>query len=208
MSRERLDHADPGPIRVVLFDVGGVLSTDMIETKLADLARRYRLPEEAFLKSGLLLRADADLGRLSDEAYWRAALEQWDVQPVAEDLRIDDYLLPIEGTLEVVRELRARRITVGILSNDTREMAAARRRRHGLEGLFSPIFISSEIGMVKPAPGIYRHALATLGVEGASCLFVDNRDDNVAGARWAGMQALRFDGAGPLRRDLVARGLL
>jgi hypothetical protein len=77
-----------------------------------------------------------------------------------DDPEIESYLVPIAGTLEIARQLRERGLRVGILSNDSREMSRARRRKHGFDDVFDPILISSEIGQLKPGPGIYDHALA------------------------------------------------
>jgi len=198
----------PAAIHAVLFDVGGVLSEDMIDRKLRDLARRYDVEEQPLLAAGWALRDGADLGQISDDEFWRAALERVGVTAGPEDHEIESYLVPVAGTLELARQLRARGLLVGILSNDSREMARARRRKHGFDEVFDPILISSEIGQLKPGPGIYDHALAHLGLAGERCLFVDNREENVEGARRRGMRAIRFTSAAQLQRELQALGLL
>jgi len=195
-------------IRAVLFDVGGVLSRDMIEVKLRDLARRHRLPEAELLRAGLALRGEADLGELSDPQYWEAVLRRVGVDPVARDSVIEPYLEAIPGTLELARRLKARGLRVGILSNDSVEMARARRTRHGLDAVFDPIVVSGEIGKVKPGRPIYDHAVERLGLPPSQVLFIDDREENVQGARAAGLRALRFEDAGQLEADLARLGLL
>lgn len=195
-------------IGAVLFDVGGVLSRDMIETKLADLARRHGLPEAELLRAGLALRERADLGRLSDAEYWGQVLRQAGAEPADGDAAIEPYLEPVPGTLELARRLKARGLRVGILSNDSVQMARARRDRHGFDAVFDPIVISGEIGKVKPAPGVYDHAVQTLGLPPAEVLFIDNREENVQGARARGLRALRFESAAQLERELARLGLL
>jgi HAD superfamily hydrolase (TIGR01509 family) len=206
-SPRSTDSAPPA-IHAALFDVGGVLSEDMIERKLRDLAGRYGVEEERLLAAGEALRARADLGQITDAEFWRLALERVGVTAGPEDHEIESYLVPIAGTLDIARQLKARGLRVGILSNDSREMSRARRRRHGFDEVFDPILISSELGAMKPDAGIYDHALAHLGLAGARCLFVDNREDNVEGARRRGMRVIQFTSAAELRRELEAMGLL
>ncbi len=195
-------------VRAVLFDVGGVLSKDMIETKLRDLARRHRLPEEQLVRSGLALRQQADLGKLGDAEYWRAVLRRAGVAPSAEDTAIERYLEPVPGTLELARRLRAAGLRVGILSNDTADMAGARRRKLGYGDLFDPIIISAEVGQTKPGRAIFDHAVRLLGLPASQVLFVDNSEENVQGARRAGLRAIRFVDAAALEAELKRMRLL
>lgn len=68
------------------------------------------------------------------------------------------------------------------------------------------IVCSGSLRLLKPEPAAYAACLARLGGDAATTLFVDDRQDNVDGARAAGLDALRFDGVAALRDQLVARG--
>jgi putative hydrolase of the HAD superfamily len=46
--------------------------------------------------------------------------------------------------------------------------------------------------MAKPDAAIYRHAAEGLGVRPEEILFVDDREENVAGARAVGMVAIQY----------------
>ena len=62
-------------------------------------------------------------------------------------------------------------------------------------GIFEEIngkFFSYQIGVRKPHPDIYRHALSELGVEGNQCFFVDDLPDNIEAARSFGINAHQF----------------
>jgi HAD superfamily hydrolase (TIGR01509 family) len=60
----------------------------------------------------------------------------------------------------------------------------------------------------KPEPAIYRRALDILGSPPERVLFIDDREENIAGARNAGMRAIQFKGAAPLRQDLIECGII
>jgi putative hydrolase of the HAD superfamily len=52
---------------------------------------------------------------------------------------------------------------------------------------FDHVTFSYELGLVKPQPEIYRDAIEGLGVKPEEALFLDDRADNVEGARAVGM---------------------
>ena len=54
--------------------------------------------------------------------------------------------------------------------------------------------MSADIHIVKPDIRIYEHLLKTYKLTPEECLFIDDRADNVAGAKSAGMNAVQFNG--------------
>ncbi len=67
---------------------------------------------------------------------------------------------------------------------------------------------SYELGFIKPEAPIYQHAIEGLGVEPAEALFLDDRPENVEGARAAGIHAVVFDSWEEfLERDCLRYGL-
>ena len=78
----------------------------------------------------------------------------------------------------------------------------------GLSRYLPWTFVSCETGLRKPAAAAYENAAATLGVPPSRCLFVDDREGNVAAARAVGMRALRFETASRLEEDLRRCALL
>jgi FMN phosphatase YigB (HAD superfamily) len=55
---------------------------------------------------------------------------------------------------------------------------------------------------------MYRRALDILGRPAERILFIDDREENVAAARVAGMRTLRFQGADELRNELSSLGVI
>ncbi len=93
-----------------------------------------------------------------------------------------------------IRELRAEGYRVGLVTNNVREGSATWRAMVPLEELFDVVVDSSEVGMRKPNPAIFRHTLELLGVEDpAQAVFLDDSPGNVDGARRAGMHAIHVE---------------
>ena len=77
----------------------------------------------------------------------------------------------------------------------------------GLSRYLEWSFVSCGLGLRKPDPEFYREVLRRLGRPAGQCLFVDDRERNVAAARAVGLDGLRFEHAEQLRAALGARGL-
>lgn len=93
--------------------------------------------------------------------------------------------------VERIRGLRAEGYRLGLITNNVREGSATWRAMVPLDELFDVVVDSSEVGMRKPNPAIYKHALALLGdVAPAEAVFLDDSPGNVDGARRAGLHAI------------------
>ena len=68
-------------------------------------------------------------------------------------------------------------------------------------------FVSCKTQIRKPAREAFLGAARSLGRDPADCIFVDDREKNVLGARAAGMRAIHFTNAESLERDLRLEGL-
>lgn len=114
---------------------------------------------------------------------------------------------PMEGMDELVGEL-ADRVRLGLLSDtDPLHFPFCRRTFRFVGRIPSPV-VSYKVGATKPAPAMYAAAVRAVALPPSGCLFVDDLQHNVDGAREFGMQAVRFTGAVDLRRTLVEAGVL
>ncbi len=84
---------------------------------------------------------------------------------------------------------------------------------HGIQqicpclGLFAGVFLSQEIGLLKPDPRAFVYVLEQIGLPAQEVVLVDDNPACVAQAEALGMRALLFTDAGQLRRDLVEFGV-
>jgi epoxide hydrolase-like predicted phosphatase len=99
-----------------------------------------------------------------------------------------------EGHPEVVactRELRSAGYRTGLVTNNALEIRERWRAVLPLDELFDVVVDSSEVGMRKPAPGIYELALERLeGATAERTLFLDDLPANVRGAEDVGMRGI------------------
>lgn len=69
-------------------------------------------------------------------------------------------------------------------------------------GLFERLFLSSEMGKMKPDPAIYRQVLAEAGLIPQETLFVDDNLDNVLAAGTLGIQTIHLHPLGTVIEKL------
>lgn len=202
------------PIRLVLFDLDDVLYDYDRGRRIRHLAATTGLAEAAIERAIWTdgVEDAADAGAFPDVpaylAAWSAALgvtvdpELW-----TEARRV--AMTPVAGSLALARRLADSGTAVAILTNNGPAVHAMRARlvpeAAALAG--ERFLVSSAFGTRKPDPAVYRRALDRLGFSPAETLFVDDRADNVAGARDAGLHGHRFVGPDGLAGALAVLGL-
>ena len=108
---------------------------------------------------------------------------------------------------ELLLELQAAGHSMHTLSNYP-EWYAMIEQRLGVSRFVDWTFVSCQMELRKPDPGVYTHVLRELEVEPSRCVFVDDRESNCTAAREAGIHAIRFEGASHLRSAFRQVGVL
>jgi HAD superfamily hydrolase (TIGR01509 family) len=99
-------------------------------------------------------------------------------------------VVPDEGVVQTLSELRRRGVRLGLISNCTEEVALVWESSQ-FAGHFDVEVFSATAGCMKPDPLIYELALRKLGVPASEALFVgDGANDELAGATRAGLTAV------------------
>ena len=201
------------PFDVILFDVGGVLLTNGWDHReRAAVLRQFNLDYDTFEARHATPYDAWERGAIRADEYLDAAVfyeprrftrEEFFAALCAQSQPLTD------GALGILSEISAsNQCMVGALNNEAREPNEYRFQRFGLRAHFQFAFSSCYLGLRKPAPAIYRRVLDILGKPAERILFIDDREENVAGARDAGIRAIRFQDAGSLRPALEDIGVL
>jgi epoxide hydrolase-like predicted phosphatase len=182
-------------IQAVIFDWGGVLM------RTVDASPRLAWDARLGLRPGSVNRLvfespawrRAQLGHISDGDFWADLRARLNLSPEAlakfrRDFWAGDRL---NGDLVALIGSLRPHCKTALLSNFSTQLRQL-LTQHELIDAFDVIVISGEEGLLKPDARIYHLAAERLGVPAADCLFVDDVEENVVGARAAGMQALHF----------------
>jgi HAD superfamily hydrolase (TIGR01509 family) len=205
-------------IRGVFFDAGGILydrassSGEFLRRTLAELGHATTLSasDEERRRE---LHTDASLGRISVQDYWSGSLALLGV-PAAERAtlvalleRFADDIVPAAGARDTLVELRRRGKKLGVVTDTTFPLARKMRwlERVGVADLLDVVSCSSDLGLKKPDPAIYRDALRRAGVAPEEAAFVGHSPEELAGARSVGMATIAVHGeAGAVADRAVA----
>jgi len=191
-------------IRAVISDFGGVLTSPLsnsfrpfAERSGITLAMLGEAFEALYVREGVHPLHELECGRMSEAAFvsgLQRALSEASGQEVAltgfDELLTD--LLPNEPMIELMASLRAEGYRMALLTNNVREWEQRWRALAPIDEIFEVVVDSAFVGMRKPDAEIYELCMARLGVTAAECLFVDDREDNCAGAEAVGMRAVLY----------------
>ena len=186
------------PIRAVLFDFGGVISSSPFEA-FAHLEAERGLPPD-FIRTvnatnpdsnawARLERGEVDLetfGRLwSDEA--RELGHELDGRLVLEKLAGE--IRP--RMVDAIRACGTKYKTACLTNNFTRAEAVLSDEVAAVYALFDTVLESRVLGVRKPDPRFYELACEALGVRPDECVFLDDLGVNLKPARALGMHTIK-----------------
>jgi putative hydrolase of the HAD superfamily len=194
-------------MRAVISDFGGVLTTPLLGS-FAAFQNETGIPTAALgeamqriaerdgthplfeLEKGKITEADflADLAvALEPELGHRPEMHRF------REIYFE-ALDPNEPMIELMRGLRDRGFRMALLTNNVREWEPLWRSMMPVDEVFELVVDSAFVGMRKPEPEIYELAVERLGdgITPEQCLFVDDVEVNVEGARALGMRTVHF----------------
>lgn len=140
---------------------------------------RYARGEISFTDHRIARMRDAcgDLEMAPEEAMARFEVYS---QHYKANWRLFDDVLPCLDRLEGH--------PLGIITNGKLTEQSHKLERMGLAGRFPVVVISEEVGVGKPAPGVFLEACRRIGVQPADCVYVgDAWENDVVGSRGVGM---------------------
>ncbi len=188
-------------IKNIVFDLGDVILNIDIPLTVHAFSRLSGRPEsdlvQLFKETELFRKFET--GSLSPAGFRNLIREQLK-RPDWTDRQIDDAWnallldIPVER-IALLRQLLSR-YRLFLLSNTSSIHMLRVREIFGaagggvLEELFERIFLSYEIGIMKPDPEIYTHVLNTAGLNAAETLFLDDNLLNTEAARTLGIHTI------------------
>lgn len=123
--------------------------------------------------------------------------------------RYDEMLAgPIQGTVDILSDLRARGVPLYALSNWSKETFPFALKRFEFLQWFKGIMLSGEVGLVKPDARIYDLFLKTFAIDPATTIYIDDLKPNVEAATGFGMRGILFTDPPELRAALSRSGLM
>ena len=197
---------------VPVFDIGGVLldwNPRYLYRKLFD--------DEAAMEEFLATVCTSEWNRRMDGGMSFAEgiaelLERFPDQSEMIEAYRDRWpeMIPaaLDDTVEIFETLKTSGRPLYAITNFAAETFVQARAMYPFLNRFDGIVVSGEIKALKPGPEIYRCLLEQYDLRAEDCLFIDDVQENVDGAKAVGMHAVRFTNAETLASDLKGHGLL
>lgn len=190
-------------IKVMFFDLGGVIFTDFFSGGERGLVEVLGQPSEEVLSAYVTTDAASYCkDQLSDENRWKSfvnalGLPESIIQTCIDEFYKSYHLFP--DSLKFLEDLKKENtFRLGILSDQP--MGIAKYLREKYKQVFTVCdpnltIISAEVGLSKKDQdlGIYKLAIERSGVSPDEILFVDNSLHNAECAQSVGMQTYFFD---------------
>ncbi len=93
---------------------------------------------------------------------------------------------------EIIERLHQAGYTVSLMSN-THDIHAKSNKLKGFYDIFDNIFLSNEIGLIKPDMEKYKYVIKKLDTSPKKCVFIDDKMQNLVPARELGIIVIRFE---------------
>jgi len=197
-------------IRLILFDVGGVLIELSGLTILLNWLENRLTTEQVYTHwlTSPCVRA-FETGSIEPELFAEQLIAELRL-PVSQEEMLREFanwgqrVLP--GAIELVARL-PRNCVRATLCNTNAVQWPNVMNHTGLLSAFDHHFASHLTGKIKPDPEAFEHVLATLDVRPAETVFVDDSRLNIETARRLGIRAYQVKGPIEAERALIDAGI-
>lgn len=179
-------------VRAVIFDWGGVIAKESAGGWFEEFKKLLELGDERAQPLWLRAYEGLNTNKIDFDTFWsRVEIESGRKLP---ENRNDIWLSgmadkPYKEMMHLVENLQAKGLITAIMSNNV-EIVGNELRRLNLFEKFDPVVLSHEVGIAKPDVGIYELMLKKLNISAESCIFIDDRSQNLEPAQRLGMRTV------------------
>jgi len=198
-------------IKAITFDLDGVYFPSGKANFIKALEQHGVSEDEAkrvFLKSDEM-NSQYKLGKMSDEAYWTWAANEWELNMSAKELiglLINGYSVS-PGVENAVHSARRHGYKTLACSNNFPARVNGLQERFGFLDNFDASVFSYEIGATKPSEAIFTELVKRSGVTAEEIAFADDDAENLSGAKTVGITAFLYEDFDKFTKDLKELGV-
>ena len=197
-------------IKTIIFDLGGVYFTDGTKNAIDIISKKYNLDENMVAdvfkgKIGTAYREN----QISHSEFWKQAKEILGIDAPMEELAeiwLSGYV-PINGTVQIIKELIENEYEVLFLSDNVQERVDYLEERYHFMQYFKSGVFSHIAGVRKPNPKIYRLALNESSNQAEECAYIDDKPNLLVEADKLGMATIAFVNPEETRKKLIDIGV-
>ena len=181
-------------IKVIVFDVGGVLIRDPEEIIFNMMSDILKLPIIEIKNKLNNLVHDLTVGMISLSIFYER------LNLIFPKLNGIDYFSKFKNNdfhinkklFILIDKLRKKGYKTAILSNSVISLSNYNRELNLYNG-FDPIILSEEIGLAKPDKRIYEYLLKKIDLKPEEVVFIDDRKENIESAKNLGIKTILYN---------------
>ncbi|MCF2492462.1 HAD family hydrolase [Dyadobacter chenhuakuii] len=189
-------------IKNIIFDLGDVIlniDVPVASKSFAELSGREQAEIlELFSKNALFRQFETgELDEAGFRNYVRKILEFSDLSDEAIDTAWNSLLLDLPPERVELLQNLSKNYRLFLLSNTSsihitqvNKILEASTGVKKLDDLFETVFLSYEMGLMKPDPRIYQKVLEQAGLKAEETLFLDDNRDNIEAASLLGIDTI------------------
>jgi len=214
-------------IKHFIFDFGGVLIEKTFVLKnlfdMIEADKNFKIPrmEDPFIRklkrnlSSGIISSNEFLDKIFDKYYYPFQKTEGSLPPKKintqyyVELWFDLYSQVTQISLEmaeIIERLHQAGYTVSLMSN-THDIHAKSNNLKGFYDIFDYVFLSNEIGFIKPDLEKYKYVMKKLDTKPKKCVFIDDKIRNLVPARELGIIVIRYESLEKFRETLNELGI-
>ncbi len=199
-------------IEAVLFDADGVIQKPA-ETRPLRWSSFLGSPSDldGFLGDVFAAEEPAIDGQSNFVEAFQEILSRWKWRGTVDDaLEAWTMIEPNEEIFDTIKVVREMGVTCHLATNQESHRARYMSETLGYRDLFDKEFYSCRMGLRKPDADYFHGILEEIEAQTENVLFIDDRLENLDGAREVGLHAVRFTleaGPGAFRQTLRESGV-
>jgi len=180
-------------IDFVVFDIFGVLLSRGFPSSSAQLCALLSTDREKIRIVYEKWEKPFDLGQLSEHEFWINI--QRELGTTADWRQLNRVVLesyfPLPGAFDLIKRCSSK-TQVFALSNTRREWFEYLDRKFSIRSLFNKMFLSFEIGLLKPEPACFAYLIKELNRSPEHIAYLDDDPENVRVASSLGLVSTRY----------------
>ena len=192
-------------INAVIFDWGGVLIEDPAPALFKYCANAFGVSVEQYVAAFDICILDFQTGVITEKQFWTNMAKRLNTPaPKMNSLWTEAFMAaykPRQEMFSLASRLRKAGCKTAILSNT--EMPVVEIINKQKYDAFDVTVLSCLEGTAKPGRKIYDLTLNRLGIQARQALFIDDKPENIEGAKQAGLQTIFFKIIENFKKDIA-----
>lgn len=179
-------------IQVIFLDWGGVLCEDPSQGFVNYCSSFFKIPAST-LRPVLLKNLPDFMQGLTEFEFWKRIARELPISSPDFSLwqkALQQVYRPHQPMLDLAKQLNKLGYRLALLSN-TEPPSKQFHLQQGYD-FFEQRFFSCDLNLVKPDANLFQTAIQSMGAQPEQCLLVDDRAENIQGARNIGMHAYHY----------------